>query len=369
MDLYYTLETPLIDETTLPSYSAYLQNSRVNIGYSKNHDGQILKIGRRTSDRFSRIYTRNNQLRFEHEMKGEFIQTYSPTFMRKAWNEFEEIISNHFLQYFGKHLPLDSIYLEWLVIKLRSIKPESRTNLLFTMDSITSVEKIQDQKKVVQFLKLLIYLKGLSYVTESLGETNYRCLSFRFQDFLKFQDPSLEQVSSYQLQKLNEFFTELQTDFLVSVFRDSKFQKLISIPKVEIWREKNNYWMVRLWIVDELFDYTYPFSFPDIFSPKISKLKFAVQFEIIRVFSSGGLEKRFHVRDFIQKFQVSNQRIREIKEFFLEGVNLLLENDLIHPEVKILRKGNLESVDELTSQNISEGFVVYEKLDFLDLRD
>jgi hypothetical protein len=366
-DLYYSLETPLTEDSIKSFFQSCQKNSQLNLGYQKNKRGQILRIGRRTSDRFSRIYTRSNRLRFEHEMKGRFLEEYSDIFFRKSWEDFEDILSQHFLQYFQKNLPIESVYLEWLVIKLRSIRPEPVPNLIFKMDYISSIDRIEDQIKVVQFLKFLVYAKDLDYVTQSLGSTSYRCVTFRFRDFLKFYHPTLTNISHYKIQKWKEFFKKLQTDFLLEMFRDRKFQKLISIPKVEFLKERH--WIVKVWIVDELFYYNYPFAFPDMFHPTISKTKFAVQFELIRVFSANGLEKRFEIQQFIKNYSstLSNQSIREIKEIFVELVQILEQNNLIQPIFKILRNGNLESVDTLTSKNISEGFVLYEQLNLLDL--
>jgi hypothetical protein len=366
-DLYYSLEAPLTEDSIKSFFQSCQKNSQLNLGYQKNRRGQILRIGRRTSDRFSRIYTRSNRLRFEHEMKGRFLEEYSDMFFRNSWEDFEDIISQHFLQYFQKHLPIESVYLEWLVIKLRSIRPEHVPNLIFKMDYISSIDRIEDQRTVVQFLKFLVYVKDLDYVTQSLGSTSYRCVSFRFRHFLEFYDPALTNISSYTTQKWKEFFKKLQTKFLLEMFRDRKFQKLISIPKVEFVKERH--WIVKVWIVDELFYYNYPFAFPDMFHPNISKTKFAVQFELIRVFSANGLEKRFEIDQFIKNYSstLSNQNIREIKEIFVELVQVLKQNNLIQPRFKILRNGILESVDTLTPKNISEGFVLYEQLNILDL--
>ena len=97
--------------------------------------------------------------------------------------------------------------------------------------------------------------------------------------------------------------------------------------------------------------------------------KFPVQFEILRVFNSEGLEKRFEIQKFIETYPsaLANQTIRQIKDFFLESVHLLQKSKLIQPTFKVLREGNLEFVDRLTPQNISEGFLLYETLKFIDL--
>jgi hypothetical protein len=43
---------------------------------------------------------------------------------KKYMYEFEQKLSSHFLVYFGKLLPLEFLYLDWLVIKLRPIRKQ-----------------------------------------------------------------------------------------------------------------------------------------------------------------------------------------------------------------------------------------------------
>jgi hypothetical protein len=370
-DLHYTDQTILTDEELKVFFRECQQNSKINVVSSKNRRGYILRMGRRTSDRYSRIYTRNNTLRFEHEMKGRFIDQYSNYIIDKAWKNFEDLMTQHFLQYFGKELPIDSVHLNWLVLRLRSIRPEPVPNLIFKMDYIHKIYKIEDQKTVVQFLKFLVYAKDLYYVTESLGTTPYRCVSFRLQDFLKFQDPTSQKGIRHKIQKMKAFFEKFETGFFLSMFRHQKFQKMISIPKIEFWREGNQYWVAQIWILDELFYYSYPFAFPDLFDPNISKTKFAVLFEVIRVFSDVGLDKQFEIQHFLDTYPstLSNQQIQQIKKFFIEAVEVLEKNNLIQPRFKIIQNGSLQSVDKLTWKNIGEGFVLYEQLNFLELEE
>lgn len=51
-----------------------------------------------------------------------------------------------------------------------------------------------------------------------------------------------------------------------------------------------------------------------------------------------------------------------MKEYFIQSIKLFQQNDLIENNYKIISNGLLLDTDVLTSKNISEGFVVYEKL-------
>jgi hypothetical protein len=139
-------------------------------------------------------------------------------------------------------------------------------------------------------------------------------------------------------------------------FSRYEFQRLVLVPKVKIIKSKKlKSWIARVWLVEELFSYRYPFLLPDFFKQKITK----DQFEVIKVFSSVDIEKKF-----LDSYPsvISNQRIANIKRYFIELVKVLQEYDLIESNSKIIFDGYYHSVQELNIQNISEGFVLYEKI-------
>lgn len=362
-DLHYNLET-FINSENLDSFFQDCQSSlQLNVGYEKNKRGQILKIGSRRSNRYSRVYSLNNQLRFEHEMKGRFIQGYSQLLMEEDLEGFEQGLSERFLVYFGKYLPMDSNYLTWLAVKLRSMRPQPLASLMFKTDSIGLVNTVDQKKKLIRFLHFLVYAKELDYKVESLGSTSYRCVTFRLSEFLRLQKPNLKEVNTHQVDKFRKFFKELQTGFLVSLFSNERFQSLVSVPKVELWKE-NHSWVCKVWVVEELFYYNYPFSLPNIFHDELSQSEFLVRFEVLKIFSSPDVEKEFSVTDFIKSYpsSLSNKSIKQIKEFFIESVEILQQESLIQPRFQIIRDGRIESVNKLTYQNISEGFIIYERV-------
>lgn len=56
-------------------------------------------------------------------------------------NNFEEIefnLTKRFLSYFGKLLPLQNSYLDWLIFKLRPIRKQNNFQLGLNSDSIRS---------------------------------------------------------------------------------------------------------------------------------------------------------------------------------------------------------------------------------------
>lgn len=51
-----------------------------------------------------------------------------------------------------------------------------------------------------------------------------------------------------------------------------------------------------------------------------------------------------------------------MKNYFIQLIQTFEKYNLIEPNYKILVNGKYHQVDRLTSRNISEGFIIYEKL-------
>lgn len=297
-------------------------------------------------------------------MKGKFLQDYHTLLVENRLEEFEYKLTKYFLFYFGKLLPLHHLYLDWLVVKLRPIRKQQIPHLFLNTDYIES--KIEGYRKnFVMLLQFLTYAQHLPFETEYLGSTVYRQVGFSIDHFLKFQNPTVKSTNYYQLKKARQFLDELQNGTFITSFSRYEFQSLVLVPKVKIIKSKKlKSWIARVWLVEELFYYRYPFLLPDFFKQKITKDQFEVRFEVIKVFSSVDIEKEFFIKKFLDSYPsvISNHRIANIKRYFIELVKVLQEYDLIESNYKIISDGYYHSVQELNIQNISEGFVLYEKI-------
>lgn len=176
----------------------------------------------------------------------------------------------------------------------------------------------------------------------------------------------VKSTNYYQLKKVKNFLNERQRNSLVTSFNDSQFRSLVTISEVRVWKSKKqkNSLIARVWIAEELFYSNYPFLLPDFFRNKNTKDEFQVQFEILKVFSSLSIQKEVFIKEFFDSYPsvLSNQRITKIKKLFIQLVGRLKENDLIESNYKIISNGLLLDVDQLTTANIEQGFVLYEKL-------
>ena len=310
-DLNYVRKSKTDDKISVRQFlqncQTKLMQTNKNISLEENSKGLILKIGTRRSNNYSRIYQGKNFLKFEHEMKGKFIKAYHTLLIQNHFEEFEHKLSIHFLTYFGKVLPLQYSYTDWLVIKLRPLRKQtfSLTGLKIDYIRSGSFQNNIDSYKFCTLVQFLVYAQTLNYKIDSLGTTSYRLVQFRVQDFLKYTKLS---SNYYQLKKLIEFFDELQTGILITSFSDIHFQSLIAVPLVNFTKVQK-FWVGRVWLAQELFYYRYPFHLPDFFQQKLKKDQFEVQVQVFKTFSSESIDKVFLIKEFFQNYtsRLSNQ--------------------------------------------------------------
>ena len=140
------------------------------------------------------------------------------------------------------------------------------------------------------------------------------------------------------------------------------FKSLVAIPQVKLEKShKLKYWVGRVWLVEELFYYNYPFYLPNISQTKLTKDPFEVRFKFIQVFSSINIEKVFWVQEFIPS-KIFNQRKATIKKYFIQVIELLQNYDLVEDNYKYMSQGKIYKTSKLDVKKISEGFILYEKL-------
>lgn len=254
--------------------------------------------------------------------------------------------------------------MDWLVVKLRPIRKQNTLGSGLNSDYLKS-EIRTDPKNLVSLLQFINYAQSLDYQTIYMDDIAYRKVTFKVRNFLEYQNPMIQPTNQYQLAKIKDFFQQLQIGTLITSFSNTKFQSLIAVPRVEFEKcPKQKYLIGNVWMVQDLFYYQYPFYLPNLFQKKLSRDEFRVRFRFVQVFSSINLEKEFLIKKFIDTYPstISNQQKNYIKAYFIEVVQILKQQDIIDDNYKTISKGRFYSTKELTISNISEGFVIYEKL-------
>lgn len=350
-----------------------IRRKRINAKLESSLNNQILKIASRRSSRCARIYTTDNSLKFEIELRNNLIKNCNYLLVEGCFEELESELVQEYISYFGKLLPFQYLYTDWLAEKLRpfrvNLKTYSQTTLCSDYINI-EMETIFgsfEPKKFLMFLKFLKFITSLDYKTEIFDGDSYRILIFRVKDFLDVSHSYYNsQNEYYKMQKTKDFLQDLQQNLFVKCFTDDYFKSLVTVPKLEVYKcKKSKCWVTRILLLEELFDYQYPFKYPDFFETennKLTKDQYLVRFEFIRVFSSKSATKHFYLRDLFQQHPVSNQRIRDIKQIFIELIRQLYQIRLINSKVKLMLHNNYIDIEDLTTFNISDGFILYEKI-------
>jgi hypothetical protein len=76
---------------------------------------QILKIASRRNSRCAQIYTTDNSLKFEIELRNNFIKNCNYLLVEDCFEELESRLVEQYISYFGKLLPFQYLYTDWLV--------------------------------------------------------------------------------------------------------------------------------------------------------------------------------------------------------------------------------------------------------------
>lgn len=332
----------------------------------KNQKGWILTIGNRRSNKYHRIYETKNSIKFETEMKGNWIQNHHELLISNQLDQLEEKLSSEFLVSFGKLLPLNSSYLDWLVRRLRPIRKQPTLSLDLNSDYVTS-EIIADPKNFISLLQFLKYVENLEFKILWFDNIAYRQVRFEIRDFLQFQNPELKLIKHYQLKPVKDFLAQLQTGILITSFSDNYFRSLVGIPKVEFEKcPRRKSLIAKVSLVEELFLYRYPFYIPNLFQEKLTHLQFQVRVKFLQVFSSPSLHKEFLIPEFFQSYGsvLSNKDKTKIKKEFIQMVEFFQKHKLIQDTYQVMGNDSYHFVEKLSIQNISKGFRIRENLDF-----
>nr|UZC30071.1 hypothetical protein [Entomoneis sp.] len=140
----------------------------------------------------------------------------------------------------------------------------------------------------------------------------------------------IKQNNYYQLQKMKHFFYQLQAGLYVTSFTDEYFQSLVIIPQVRFYKcPKQKFLIAKVWLVEELFNYAYPFALPDIFQQKLTKYQFQVRVKFLQAYVSPSIQKEIFIKDFFSSYPsaLTNQTKTIIKKDFIQLVKLLIRFD------------------------------------------
>jgi hypothetical protein len=342
------------------------KSKRIQASWMRTKKGCLMRIGNRSSSNFYRVYQKKKEinysvhseimdgLQFELELKKEGIKSFQEFLFANQIEEFEKRLTKHFFNQSGKYFVLNFCYTDWLAKTLRKIieKPKLNSGLVTDYLGKSELNSFVDKEYFFQVLQFLSFIRNLKGIKQFVDDQIYYLIEFPVADFQRFlrRNPK----SSYQRSKLLDFLISLQTlPPLIEKFSDIEFRSSVMFPLFKL-RKQGRSWVLRIAIGEQLYFYNYPFIFSDSLLHFQNKFDLIVKLEIIQVFSTNSLEKRFPVENFIHQFP--KKKRAQIKKLIIELLDELQKSKLIESNFNIvLKKGSSKKVENLTPLLITQG--------------
>lgn len=126
-------------------------------------------------------------------------------------------------------------------------------------------------------------------------------------------------------------------------------------------QKQGNSWVVKLAVSKLLYNYRYPFSFPNTFLTYKNIYDLKVKVEVIQAISKVPLEKVFYVEVFLEQFNLSTKNKAIIKKQIVKTFNQLQTAGIIKNNYKLVKKKSqkIEQVDALTQLLLGQANRIY----------
>lgn len=107
--------------------------------------------------------------------------------------------------------------------------------------------------------------------------------------------------------------------------------------------------IAKVWLVEELFYYNYPFYLPNLFQQRLTKYHLEVRVKLFEVFTCVSIEKEIYPKDLKKSYTsvLNNQQKTQIKKFLFQLVKVLERYNLIEFKYKIISNGSLHHIHEI----------------------
>ena len=364
------VSTDTFFEATLKHLKSVFPNN--NLQYKRNRSGELINVGHRSSEKYYRVYSKGEVLRFEFEHKHrKALNLYDSFLTTKQFSKLEQRISYEFFRqtYQLFRYSQETEKVEWLAQRLR---PLQTRNSLPASGATINTHYIQQcpmktfqKQEFIRLFQLLAYLKTLDgYKTANLS-SKFRRYQFPVREFLYFTNPTTK-VNQYQLAKAIDFFNSLEHNLVLKFLSDKDYRMLITIPEAYATRLQNQ-WMAEVWVADTIFNYFEPFLFSDYFKQnKMSVDEFSVLFQIIQNFSVTNLRKDFDISK-LYTSKLNGTRKKKIKDFFIRYIKNLqeegkIQNQVLFPLQPEFNPNRLINISDLKPEHLVEPFVIFELL-------
>lgn len=344
LDIYYeqtkshSFKSDEFDQFLLNTRKHLLLETRTEtIKLINSLKGRILGINKRSNSRYFRVYENSNRIRFELELKKSSLNNFQGQFFNSQFDLF----------------PLDSFFVRWLIdFHRKHIIHQNNSNLVLVTDYFKNPNKFTQSQyderlfHLIQFLTFIQTLNHQNCPLHFVEGKKYIVQEFYLVDFMKFF--SISTKSTKAREKLLNYFELLhQADPIVEQFADGQFRIFATFLFSGVEKVKNR-WIVKVYIIEDLDHYFYPFIFSKSFFNYKNKTDCFLKLKIIRNISRPGLKKLFPFALFIQELNLSSSKILEVKKDFIQLIREICGEGIIQNNIEIISKHKNYPIQKLT---------------------
>jgi hypothetical protein len=336
---------------TMKSFDGFLVDSRSHI---QNHtttryirlqdfpDGKVLKVNRRNNSLHYRVYQKDEDIRFELELKHRQTKLVQDYLFNNQLDIFEDKLVIQYFKYSGQVLRLDYQYTDWLVKfsqKQRYIRTSSSFLTSYFEENHTFSSNIKELEQLYRFLQFLSFSQTQPSKSIEIASHKYQIINFEIQDFMQFIQ--FKNASEYKTKQLIDFFQQLtNTPNLVSIFSDHQFKISATFPFAHVDGD-SGVWKAQIYFNYQLYSYQYPFLFPKSYLNYQDKYDMQIKLQIMQSFANTSLKKKFNVSEFLDRFQnTPNQTKAHIKNLIINTFQALRYDKLIQTDIVLHVLGN-----------------------------
>lgn len=321
----------------------------------------ILRIGKRSSSNFFRVYLKSNgkELRFEIELKKTVLKNFQHYLFTNQLEVFEKFLVGHFYNQAIRLFNIESSYCDWLLANFRQVQKPLSNSLSISYLTNKLVKNLDEIKFLYRLVQLLNYIKSSKSSSKqiSMGDKNYKIFKFPVNHFLEFTGQPKNNY--YQIKKLVEFLKSLsKIEPIIDNFSDGGFRSYVVFPYLKVERKKG--WWVELSVCEELCCYPYPFYLPKNFLNYQDNFELKVKFALLKSFCNVSIHKEFPAQEFLEQVSISTSKSAKLKKYIVIVLNDLKDYKIINSKLQVLTKQNkLKEVDKLTPNLVSRSKSIF----------
>jgi hypothetical protein len=358
---------------TSKSFDRFLVNSRSQIQNHTNTrhirlqdfpDGKILKINRRNNSLHYRVYQKDQNVRFEIELKHRQTKLVQDYLFQNQLDVFEDQLVIRYFQYSKRVLCLDYQYTDWILDFERRHREYDLINSTYSL-LVTSylenqrITNQEEEKRLFHLLQFLSFIKSLELnpgkdcKKHRIKKQDYYCLKFPLSKFVNFTGIQISNHS--EREKLVFYFSQLQKlDPILKVFSSRAFRSYICFPYVECKNLSGKSWVIEVLAAEELFYFLYPFQLPKSFLRSANKNDLRLKVRIMKSLAVSKAEKTLDLEEFFNSINLRNNQLIQIKKNIIQLLNELAENNIIQNEVEIVLKSGKRKDQLIQNLTISD---------------